>query len=110
MDGRSASAARPDGVALEASRRHKDVRRLHSVVARALRSTWQASRRGFVVAASLQLVGALAVVALVVVGQMALEALLVVDRGGTADSLILMIVLLAMVTCSRRGIGSCYVR
>lgn len=84
---------------LEDPRRRKDVRRLHLVVAGALRLTWEASRRGFVIAAALQIVGALAVSALVVVGQLALEVLIGADRGSPVTSpLVVVIVLLAVVT------------
>ena len=84
---------------LEAAQRGTRVRGLHRVVGSALRLTWQASRHGFLVAALLQVLGALSVTALVVVGQLALDAILTADGGssGTA-ALIPLIVLLAVVT------------
>lgn len=84
---------------LEAAQRKRDPRRLPGIVLRALQLTWSASRRGFVTAAFLQVLGALAASALVVVGQLALGAILGIDRGTTAvDGLAGVVVLLAVVT------------
>ena len=79
--------------------RQRRARRLHAVVANALRLTWRASRSGFLVAAAYQIVGALAISALVVVGQMALKMLVGAERGNAVTgSLLLIIALLALVT------------
>jgi len=81
--------------------RGRNPRRLPRVVAGALRLTWQASRRGFLAAAALQLVGALSITLLVVVGQLALSAILSAQSGAAGTgSLLLVVVLLAIVTAA----------
>jgi ATP-binding cassette subfamily B protein len=66
----------------------------------ALRLTWQASRRGFVVAAALQIVAALSTAALVIIGQRALDALLALGSAGSRgiDGLVVIMILLAAAT------------
>src|SRR4051794_18009356 len=79
--------------------RQRDPGRLLGLVVRALRLTWTTSRRHFVWAAVLQVVGALSLSALVVVGQRALDALLAIERGtGDLRSLVAVMVLLSVVT------------
>ncbi len=84
---------------LEAGQRRLSPRRLPLVIGAALRLTWHASHRGFLVAASLQLLGALSISVIVVVGQFALDAILDV-QGGSADvrGLAVAVALLAVVT------------
>ena len=84
---------------LEGAQRPVNPRKLPQVVGAALRLTWQASHRGFLVAASLQILGALSISVLVVVGQLALNAILGAERGSTdVRGLVLVVVLLAVVT------------
>lgn len=84
---------------LEGAQRQVNPRKLPQVVGAALRLTWQASHRGFLVAASLQVLGALSISVLVVVGQLALTAILGAPRGATdLPGLVLVVVLLAVVT------------
>jgi ATP-binding cassette subfamily B protein len=84
---------------LEGRKRATRVRGLHRVVVSALRLTWEAGRRGFVIAALLQILGALSVTALVVVGHLALDAILAANNQSSATrSLLPVIVLLAVVT------------
>lgn len=84
---------------LEGAQRRVNPRKLPQVVGAALRLTWQASHRGFLVAASLQVLGALSISALVIVGQLALNAILDAPRGSTdVRGLVLVVVLLAVVT------------
>lgn len=86
---------------LEAAQRQRSPRKLPRVVAGALRLTWQASRQGFVIAATLQLVGALSIILLVVVGQLALTAILGAGSGSTdTGDLVPVVVLLAVVTAA----------
>lgn len=70
----------PLALRLEAARHRVGLHALPRIVAGALRLTWEASHRGFLLAAGLQIVGALSAVALVVVGQLALDVLLALDR------------------------------
>jgi hypothetical protein len=87
---------------LEAGQRRPSPRKFPVVVGAALRLTWQASHRGFLIAASLQIVGALSISAVVVVGQVGLMWILRAQRG-TADAgqLALVVVALAAVTAVR---------
>jgi ATP-binding cassette, subfamily B, bacterial len=84
---------------LEAGGRAKDVRRLCRALIGSLRLTWAASRKGFIVAAALQVTGALAAAALVVVGQLALESLLHPEAVNPSTG-VLVIVSLAAVTAA----------
>ena len=65
-----------------------------------MRLTWQASPRGFLVAALAQVTGAVSTAALVLVGQQALQAMLAIGReAGRLDGrFLVIIVLLAVVT------------
>lgn len=87
----------PMDVYMESASQRVSARRLPRVVASALKLTWQASRRGFLVAAGLQVLGALMVSALVVVGKLALDAILGAGGSGVGK-LIPVVVLLALVT------------
>jgi len=92
---------------LEAGQRRARVRGLPRVVGSALQLTWRASRRGFLVAALLQVLGALSVTALVVVGQMALNAILAADsQSSGVRALVPVIVLLAVVTAVGSAAGA----
>lgn len=89
----------PLSLHLEAGQRRLSPRKLPRVVGAALRLTWQASHRGFLIAAFLQIVGALSISAVVVVGQLALTAILDGQRGSTdVGRLAVVVVLLAVVT------------
>jgi ATP-binding cassette subfamily B protein len=89
----------PFELSLEAGRRRLSPRKLPQVVAAALRLTWQASHRGFLAAASLQILGALSISVVVLVGQLALDAILRVQRGlPDVRGLVSLVVLLAVVT------------
>lgn len=95
------SGVDPLSLYLEDGQRRLSPRKLPLVVGAALRLTWQANRRGFLIAASLQIVGALSISAVVVVGQLALTSILGAQRG-SADvrKLALLVVLLAVVTAA----------
>jgi ATP-binding cassette, subfamily B, bacterial len=82
---------------LEGAQRGRDVRSLSRAMVGGLRLTWEASRRGVIVAATFQVLGALATAALVVVGRLALEAFVAPDDAPRAD-LVMVIVGLAVVT------------
>ncbi len=101
-DGRDPRDGRADSLqlCLEARQRGARVRGLHRVVGSALQLTWQASHRGFLVTALLQVIGALSAAALVLVGQLALNAILAADQGSSAavDALFPVTVLLAVVS------------
>ncbi|MDT5084521.1 MAG: ATP-binding cassette, subfamily bacterial, partial [Mycobacterium sp.] len=89
----------PMDVYMESASQRVSARRLPHVVASALRLTWEASRRGFLVAAGLQVLGALMVSALVAVGKLALDAIIGAGDGGTdVGRLIPVVVSLALVT------------
>lgn len=91
--------ADPVELLLEATSRRIDRRGFQRVVAGALRLTWKASRGGFVLAATMQILGAASVIALVVVGQLALNALLGSGRGEQSiASIAVVVALLALVT------------
>jgi ATP-binding cassette subfamily B protein len=65
----------------------------------AMRLTWQANRAGFVVAAVLQVVGAVVVSVFVLVGKSVLENLLALGHGGgSARHLIPVVILLVVIT------------
>ncbi|MGH3823306.1 MAG: ATP-binding cassette domain-containing protein, partial [Pseudonocardiaceae bacterium] len=89
----------PLSLHLEAGQRRLSPRKLPLVVGAALRLTWQASHRGFLLAAFLQIMGALSISAAVVVGQLALTVILDAQRGpADVRGLAVLVVLLAAVT------------
>lgn len=84
---------------LEAGQRRLSPRKVPHIVGKALRLTWQASHRGFLLAGCLQIVGALSIIAVVVVGQLALTSILDAQRGSVeVRGLAFALVLLAVVT------------
>jgi hypothetical protein len=93
---------------LESAKKSTEARRLPGLLIGAIKLTWQANRVGFIVAALLQVVGALVVSAFVLVGRSALNGLLTIGQGGgSPTALISVAVVLVVITARGRPRRRC---
>jgi ATP-binding cassette subfamily B protein len=80
--------------------------RFTTMLAGAVGLTWRASHRGFVLAATLQIIGALSSTLVVLVGKYALDAILKTQSDGASTrTLITPVILLALVTAAGSAAG-----
>lgn len=97
----------PLDVLLEAAQQRASARRLPGLLAGALRLTWRASPRRFIVSAALQVLGALVSSAVLLVGKLALDALVAAGHGASSPATLAKIVMLfALVTAAGSAVAT----